>query len=168
VRARVAVLATHATIYRGTLLENLTAFKDGAVRERALELARVLGLDDFIAALPHGLDTAIGGSDTLVPSGVAKRIAIVRALAADPAVILFDNAHTGFDQESDNRLKDYLASLKGKRTIVIVTQRPSYLSLCERLYGLRKGSLIEFDSVQAATAPPPEETEEEELLERLA
>jgi ATP-binding cassette subfamily C protein LapB len=168
VRARVAVLATHATIFRGTLLENLTAFKDGAVRERALELARVLGLDDFIAALPHGLDTLIGGSDTLVPSGVAKRIAIVRALATDPAVILFDNAHTGFDQESDNRLKDYLASLKGRRTIVIVTQRPSYLSLCEKLYGLRKGSLIEFDSVQAATAPPPEETEEEELLERLA
>jgi ATP-binding cassette subfamily C protein LapB len=167
VRARVAVLATHATIFRGTLLENLTAFKDGVVRDRALELARVLGLDDYIAALPQGLDTAIGGSDTLVPSGVAKRIAIVRALAVDPAVILFDNAHTGFDQESDNRLRDYIASLKGKRTIVLVTQRPSYLSLCDKLYGLRKGTLVEFDSVQAATAPPPDESEEE-LVELIA
>ncbi len=167
VRARVAVLATHATIFRGTLLENLTSFKDGVVRDRALELARALGLDDYIATLPQGLDTLIGGSDTLVPSGVAKRIAIVRALAADPAVILFDNAHTGFDQESDNRLRDYLASLKGKRTIVLVTQRPSYLSLCDKLYGLRKGTLIEFDSVRTATAPPPDESEEE-LAEQIA
>jgi ATP-binding cassette subfamily C protein LapB len=167
VRARVAVLATHATIFRGTLLENLTSFKDGVVRERALELAGVLGLDDYIAALPQGLDTAIGGSDTLVPSGVGKRIAIARALATDPAVILFDNAHTGFDQESDNRLREYLASLRGKRTIVLVTQRPSYLSLCDSLYGLHKGSLIEFDSVQAATAPPPDESEEE-LQELIA
>lgn len=167
VRARVAVLATHATIFRGTLLENLTGFKDGAIRERALELAGVLGLDDYVAALPQGLDTPIGGGETLVPSGVAKRIAIVRALATDPTVILFDNAHTGFDQESDSRLRAYLSSLIGARTIVLVTQRPSYLSLCDRLYGLRKGALITFDSVQAATAPPPEE-DEEVRMERYA
>ncbi len=158
-RRRIGVLPTHAVIYRGTILENLTGFKDGEIRDRALTLARELGLDEYLASLPQGLDTFIGGSETLVPTGVAKRIAIVRVLATDPAIILFDNAHAGFDQDSDERLRRYFARCKGQRTIVLISQRPSYLSLCDRLFGLREGAFVPFSSVQDATTPPPAERE---------
>lgn len=143
-RRHVALLSTSPTIYRGTVLENLTAFADGPVRERALQIARLIGLEPYIASLSEGLDTRIGGGDVLVPTGIAQRIAIVRALAQDPRIVLFDNANAGFDQQADEAFKRFLERIKGRRTIVLATDRPSYLALCQKVYVLKAGRLEEM------------------------
>jgi ATP-binding cassette subfamily C protein LapB len=139
-RRRIALLPTSPTIYAGTLLENLTLFEDGPAKRRALALCRVLGLADYVGGLSGGLDTPLGGSSD-TPMGVAQRISIVRSLAQDPRIVLFDTANAALDHEADRLLLAFFERQKGKRAAVFVTDRPSYLRLCDTVYEMVDGRL---------------------------
>jgi ATP-binding cassette subfamily C protein LapB len=133
-------MPTSPSIYAGTLLENLTLFEDGPAKRRALALCRVLGLESYIASLSKGLDTPLNGSaDT--PLGIAQRISIVRALANDPRIILFDTANAALDLEADRQLLAFFARQKGRRAAVFVTDRPSYLRMCDVVFEMADGRL---------------------------
>ncbi|NOT42271.1 MAG: ATP-binding cassette domain-containing protein [Alphaproteobacteria bacterium] len=139
-RRQVALMPTSPTIYAGTLLENLTLFEDGPVKRRALALCRILGLEEYVARLSRGLDTPLsGGAD--MPLGIAQRISIVRVLAHDPRIALFDMANAALDHEADKLLLSFFEHHKGKRAAVFVTDRPSYLRLCDRVYDMADGRL---------------------------
>lgn len=139
-RRRIALLPTSPTIYAGTLLENLTLFEDGPAKRRALALCRVLGLADYVGGLSRGLDTPLtGASDT--PAGIAQRISIIRSLAQSPRVILFDTANAALDYDADRMLLAFFERQKGKRAAVFVTDRPSYLKLCDTVYEMVDGRL---------------------------
>jgi ATP-binding cassette, subfamily C, bacterial LapB len=140
VRRQIALMPTSPTIYGGTLLENLTLFEDGPVKRRALALCRLLGLEDYVAGLSRGLDTPLsGGADT--PLGIAQRISIVRVLAHDPRIVLFDTANAALDHGADSFLLSFFERQKGKRAAVFVTDRPSYLRLCDEVYDMTEGRL---------------------------
>lgn len=139
-RRQIALMPTSPTIYTGTLIENLTMFEDGAMKRRALALCRMLGLEDYVAGLSRGLETPMSGAgDT--PMGIAQRISIVRALAHNPRVVLFDTANAALDLDADKRLLQFFARQKGKRAVVFVTDRPSYLNLCDAVYHMADGKL---------------------------
>jgi ATP-binding cassette subfamily C protein LapB len=139
-RRQIALMATSPTIYAGTLLENLTLFEDGEVKRRALALCRVLGLEDYVAGLARGLETPLSGAgDT--PLGVAQRIAVIRALAQNPRIVLFDTANAALDHDADRLLLSYFVRQKGKRAAVFVTDRPSYLRLCDAVFEMVDGRL---------------------------
>lgn len=139
-RRQIALMPTSPTIYAGTLLENLTMFEDGPVKRRALALCRVLGLEEYVASLSRGLETPLsGGGET--PLGIAQRISIVRALAHSPRVILFDTANAALDLDADKRLLQFFARQKRRRAAVFVTDRPSYLNLCDTVYHMADGKL---------------------------
>jgi ATP-binding cassette subfamily C protein LapB len=140
VRRRIALLPTSPTIYTGTLLENLTLFEDGPAKRRALALCRVLGLADYVGGLSRGLDTPLGGSSD-TPMGVAQRISIIRSLAQDPKIVLFDTANAALDHEADRLLLAFFERQKGKRAAVFVTDRPSYLRLCDTVFEMVDGRL---------------------------
>ncbi|MBL8780084.1 MAG: ATP-binding cassette domain-containing protein [Alphaproteobacteria bacterium] len=139
-RRQIALLPTSPTIYAGTLLENLTLFEDGPAKRRALALCRVLGLADYVGSLSRGLDTPLtGSSDT--PMGIAQRISIVRSLAQSPRIVLFDTANAALDHDADRMLLAYFERQKGKRAAVFVTDRPSYLRMCDTIYEMVDGRL---------------------------
>ncbi len=139
-RRQIALMPASPTIYAGTFLENLTLFEDGAVKRRALALCRVLGLENYVARLNRGLETPLSGvGDT--PSGVAQQISIARLLARKPRVVLFDTANAALDHEADKRLLDYFTRRKGRLAAVFVTDRPSYLRICDTIYEMVDGRL---------------------------
>lgn len=139
-RRKIALMSASPTIYAGTVLENLTLFEDGPAKRRALALCRALGLEDYVAGLSRGLDTPLSGAgDT--PLGIAQRISIVRTLANNPSIVLFDTANSALDLDADRRLLAYFASQKGKRAAVFVTDRPSYLKLCDVIFDMADGRL---------------------------
>ncbi len=139
-RRQIALLPTSPTIYAGTLLENLTLFEDGPAKRRALVLCRVLGLADYVGSLSRGLDTPLNGS-TDTPAGIAQRISIVRSLAQNPRFVLFDTANAALDHEADRMLLAFFERQKGKRAAVFVTDRPSYLRMCDTIYEMVDGRL---------------------------
>ncbi len=150
-RAQIGHMPQSGALFRGTLLDNLTMFREGDVVERAIDLAQALGLDEVITRMPRGLDTRLGETtvDTL-PDGVKQRIIMVRALVDQPQIILFDNANAALDQQSDQRLGILLQRYRGSRTMVIASHRPSLLRMCDRCYRVIDGQLHQIDIPRAA------------------
>lgn len=142
-RTRIAYLPQKPSMFRGTILDNLTMFKGDEYIDDALKIGEMLELNKILARMPDGYETVIGdGAQSEIPTGIAQRITIARALAAKPDVILFDEANSGLDNQSDNDLQKLIGQLKGTATIVLVSYRPSLLRLADKQYDLIDGHLI--------------------------
>ena len=167
-RSRIGYVPQKGVIYEGSILENMTLFREGEAIRNAIALANLLGLTELIAKLPAGLDTPIGGTavDSL-PEGLRQKIIIVRALVTDPDILLFDDANANFDLINDSRLLKVIKSFKGHLSIVIVTHRPSYLKICDRCFELQDGVLTTHVPF-GASAPPPQSTAAPKVSEGLA
>lgn len=139
----IALLPQQGAIVPGTVLENLTMF-DTSLNQEALRIASRLGLDRTVSRMKMGYETPLSeGHNETIPVGLWQVIVIVRALVHQPSVILFDEANTSLDMYSDQLLRDYLAEQKGRCCAVLVTPRPSLLSLADKVYVLADGKLIE-------------------------
>lgn len=143
-RRQVAYLSQSSSLMQGTILENLASFRGIADVEAGLAAAHLLKLDEVVNRLPAGLETRVGdGAHDALPVGVKQGICLARALAGNPGVILFDEANSSLDAKSDKILKDALASLKGGPSMIMVSHRPSYLALADRIFELSDGQLVE-------------------------
>ncbi len=155
VRATIAYIPQRPEMFLGTIIENMTLF-DVSRSAKAKQLARDLGIDRFVARLPLGYETMVGegGNDSL-PRGIRQLLSIVRALAQEPRIVLFDEANTAVDGGGDQALRAVFEALKGKATIVLMTSRPSMLSLADRTYKLLQGRLVDSKTAAAEAAARP-------------
>jgi ATP-binding cassette subfamily C protein LapB len=143
-RRLIAFLPQSPALFRGSILDNLTMFQDGERVDAALAAAKLIGLHDKVRRLPAGYGTEIGdGAAEQLPSGMRQMIVVARALAGRQRIILFDEANSAFDSQSDAHLKQVLAALKGKTTMVLVSHRPSVLALSDRVFDIVGGKLVE-------------------------
>ncbi|NBJ11109.1 peptidase domain-containing ABC transporter [Microvirga arsenatis] len=140
VRRLVALVPPDPALVRGTLLQNLTMHQPER-EAAALRFATELGLDQVASSLPGGWHTPVGVAATPLPRGAAQRIAIVRALIEEPRILLLDDITSQLDADSDARLARLLARLRGEVTVVIVTHRPSTLSIADRVFAIRSARL---------------------------
>ncbi len=144
VRREIAYLPQEGVLFNGTLLENLTMFRQDK-EITAFDMARLLGLDHVVAHMPMGYDTQVGdGAGESLPRGIKQRIAIARALVDKPRILLFDEANTAMDSAGDAMLKDLLERLKGRVTLVLVTQRPSLLQLADEVYEIKDTTVVPY------------------------
>jgi ABC-type bacteriocin/lantibiotic exporter with double-glycine peptidase domain len=141
---RVVYLSTAAKMFDGTLLENITAFNPARVTA-ALQIAQALGLTEFVSNLPRGWDTVVGNTASeALPPGYRQRLAIVRAFASQPNLVLFDDANAEVDLLGDRLLLEFLSSIKGRVTVLMVTQREEFQALADRLIALEHGQVVEL------------------------
>ncbi len=144
-RRHVCYLPQKATLFEGTLLENLTMFRGDRYARKAMQFADRLHLHSVIAQMPQGYDTRVdNGQSSRIPGGVRQRIALVRALtlADDIRLLLFDESYSHLDRESNQALMEVLQELKSECTTVIVSHRPSFIGLADRSFVLRSGLLV--------------------------
>jgi len=159
IRPQIAYLPQRPILMQGTVLENLTFFRQREYLDIALEYAARLGLDAIFARMPDGYDTQVGeASASSLPSGVAQRIVIARALALNPKFILFDEANASLDHKGEEFLKNVIADLRSDTGIVLVTYRPSLLSMADRRYALKDGGLVPFEVSKTSKAVPKKVT----------
>ena len=141
----VAYLPQKAQMFEGSLLDNVSVFEPDRV-ERALTTAKMLGLGDFVAKMPRGWDSPVGDTAAdAMPPGYRQRIAIVRALSNQPNIILFDDATSVMDSDGDATFLKFMEAVRGKVTVVLVSQRPSFLRLADRTLFLQEGHLYEVE-----------------------
>ena len=141
--ARIGYLPEKGTIFNGSIMENLTIF--GAVPEEdAMTAAKHLGIIDAVALLPNGFKTTISDNVTdPIPPGLKQRIAIARTLARRPNIIMFDNADRGLDREGYNLVFRTLGRLKGRITMLFVSDDRNILRLADQEYHIVNGKLQE-------------------------
>ncbi len=152
---RIAYLPQRGELFNGTILENITMF-DPSLDATALEVARGLGLDKVVATMRNGYETVVGNTAAdAMPGGVKQRIAIARALVHRPKVVLFDEANLAIDSAGDEDLRALLASMKGDRTMVLVTHRPSLLNLADRVFEIKGSRLVASTAQEALSNSGP-------------
>lgn len=155
-RKQMAFLSADADVYSGTILDNMTYFRGGKYIGKAIKIAKQLGIDEEIKRLPEGYGTQVGdGAGGILPAGFIQRITIIRAMVDDPKVVLFDNANNGLDSNSDNTLMEYMRSLHGKATVILVTSRPSWLRMADHRYVMTDGDLQVKTAEEQPAQPAP-------------
>lgn len=108
--------------------------------KRALRAAQ---LEEFIATLPKGMDTVVGERGVRLSGGQRQRIGIARALYHDPAVLVLDEATSALDGATERGVMQAVDAFRGSKTILIVAHRLSTVELCDRLFRLNHGRLVE-------------------------
>ncbi len=137
----------NATV-RGSVLDNLTLFRTEQI-EAARAAARMLDLEGDINRLPRGYDTRLGEAATeTLPVGFLQRVAIARAIASRPRLLILDEANGSFDYASDQALGKGLLSLKGEITMVLITNRPSFAAIADRLFTLVDGKFCQLEQTR--------------------
>ena len=153
-RSQIGIVPQHGVIFEGTILENMTLYREGEAAEQAIAIAASLGLGEIISKFPDGLDTYIGGSAaSSLSEGVKQMIVIVRSLVGNPKIIFFDDSNANFDVKNDKKLIEVIKEMKGSRTMVVVSHRPSLLRLCDRNFKLQAGELQACHPFEAPVMP---------------
>lgn len=153
-RSQIGIIPQHGALFEGTILENMTLYREGDAIKQAVEISKVLGLNEIIAKLPNGLDTVIdGASRDSMPEGVKQKIIMIRSLVGYPQIVFLDDANANFDLKNDQKLAEILARLKGRRTMVIVSHRPSFLRICDQQFVLENGALVAPTTSSHKTPP---------------
>ncbi|MEI4472068.1 ABC transporter ATP-binding protein [Frigidibacter sp. MR17.24] len=150
--AQIGYLRPETVLYRGTIMDNLSRFGQVPVSD-LMFVAHQLRLDEDLRALPQGFDTTLrGDGGDPVPPGLRQRIALARALASRPRVILFNHADTGLDRRSYTALYDLFARLRGQATVLIASDDPTIRALAHHRFVLQ-GRQLTKDAAVARRGP---------------
>lgn len=144
----VAYVSQEPRLLHASVTENIRFFRDldDAAIRRAAELA---GIHETIMAWPEGYATLVGPRADAVSGGQQQRVCLARALAARPEVLVLDEPTSALDPQSEAKIQESLAALKGQLTLFVVAHRMSTLSVCDKVMVIVDGRLQAFDTVSA-------------------
>jgi ABC-type multidrug transport system fused ATPase/permease subunit len=154
-RARVGVVTQRTEILAGTLAENITLFAD-APRASIEAAVAELGLTDWVAGLPQGLDTLLGPGGTSLSAGEEQLVAVARLLVRDVQVVVLDEATARMDPLTESRVVAAADRLLARRTGVLVAHRLSTIERAEMVAVLDHGRVIQHgmrDELAAVEGP---------------
>ena len=146
---RVAFVPQDAVLFTGTVAENIRFFREGlddTALMRAAEQANVLA---DIERLPLGFDTHLGERGSQLSGGQRQRLSIARALVGEPELLVLDEPTSALDGLSEALIRETLAGLHGRVTVVIIAHRMSTLDLCDRIAVIEHGRLTALGSPDA-------------------
>lgn len=147
-RTRIALVSQSPTLFPASVHDNIAYGLRAPVPPAVVRAAaRAAGIDDFILSLPHGFATLIGdgGGGSGLSGGQAQRIAIARALARRPDVLVLDEATSALDMESAGVVRESVRRLvrEGGLTVVIITHAREMMEVAERVVVLEGGRVVE-------------------------
>jgi ATP-binding cassette subfamily B protein len=142
-RRRLAIVHQEVDIFNGTVLDNLV-YGNPAIALSEVEAAcRIAKVDDVIRDLPHGYYTIVGERGVRLSGGQRQRLGIARALIVNPDVLVFDEATSSLDYESERAIQVAMKSILGTRTTLIIAHRLSTVREADVIVVLDRGRIVE-------------------------
>lgn len=145
-RQRLAIVHQEVDVFNGTILENLTYANPNASPEAVAAACEMAQVDAFIDHLPQGYATMVGERGVRLSGGQRQRLGIARALLADPDVLVFDEATSSLDYESEQEIQRALQRITGTRTMIIIAHRLSTVRDADQIVVLDQGEIQEMGS----------------------
>src|SRR5215208_6798574 len=142
-RAHMALVGQDTLLLPASIAANIGYGRPGASRDHIAEAARLAGAAAFIEALPDGYDTLLAEGGQNLSGGQRQRIAIARALVTGAPVLILDEPTSALDPYHEEHLIETLRSLRGLRTVLLVTHRLPSVASCDRIYVMDGGHIAE-------------------------
>ncbi|RKE21219.1 ABC transporter ATP-binding protein [Streptomyces sp. TLI_171] len=151
-RANVVMVTQESFLFSGTVAENIAVGKPDATRAEVEAAARAIGAHGFIAALPDGYDTDVRKRGGRISAGQRQLVAFARALLADPAVLILDEATSSLDVPGEQAVQHAMRTVLAGRTAVIIAHRLSTVEIADRVLVMDQGRIVEDDTPAALIA----------------
>lgn len=142
-RHHIIMVPQTVSLFTGTIADNLRIASPAASLPQLEEAISDVNLSNWIASLPHGLDTQIGEEGGTLSGGQRQRIGIARALLSGAQYIIFDEATSSVDVENEEEIWRCIGSLSYDKTIIIISHRLSTIAHAHRIYVMDKGSIVQ-------------------------
>jgi len=146
-RRHVALVEQEPSVFHTTVADNIRYARPGATMDEVRDAARAAGLDDLLARLPDGFATIVGERGSALSAGERQRIAIARALVADPSVLVLDEPTAALDPASERKVAEELDRLMRGRTTIVITHRMALAASADRVLLVDNGGIVELDHV---------------------
>jgi ATP-binding cassette subfamily B protein len=145
-RSKLAIVLQDAYLFQGTVRENIAFGTRGASDEELSKAAERTQALQLVESLPEKWSTKIGDRSGALSSGERQLIAFARALAADPEILVLDEATSSVDPETESRIQRALEALLAERTAIIIAHRLSTIRRVDRIIVLVQGRIVEEGS----------------------
>ncbi len=145
-RQQIGVVLQENTLFNRSVRDNIALSNPALPIEAVMEAARLSGAHEFICELPEGYDTQVGERGTSLSGGQRQRIAIARALISNPRILIFDEATSSLDYESERIIQDNMRRICAGRTVLIIAHRLSAVRDANRIIVLERGQIAEQGS----------------------
>jgi ATP-binding cassette, subfamily B, bacterial HlyB/CyaB len=145
-RRQIGVVLQENILFNRTIHENIALGDPAMPRVMVMQAARLAGADEFIAQLPQGYDTMIEERGANLSGGQRQRIAIARALATNPRILIFDEATSSLDYDSERIIQENMRAIVRGRTVIIIAHRLAAVRPCTRIVGMQRGEIVEVGS----------------------
>ena len=145
-RKRVGVVLQDFHIFSGSIADNIALGNPNISRQRVIEAARTVNAHDFISALPQGYDTPLTERGQNLSQGQRQLLAFARVLAADPEILVLDEATASIDTETELLIQEALQRLTAGRTSIIIAHRLQTIQEADRVMVLDQGEVVEIGS----------------------
>jgi len=143
IRRRMALVPQEGTLFAASARDNLRYGAWDADEDRIWEAARAANAEDFIKALPQGLDTFLGEGGARLSGGQRQRVAIARALLRNAPILLLDEATSALDAESERLVQEALDRLMKDRTTLVIAHRLATVRAADRIVVMDAGRIVE-------------------------
>ncbi len=128
-------------LFHGTILENIRFGREQCTMDEAIQAAMKAQCHSFITALPYGYDTNIGDDGVKLSGGQRQRITIARALVNNPSILIWDEATSSLDAESEEELQKSMWEWWDEKTVIIVAHRMSTIKYVDKIIVLSNGKI---------------------------
>jgi ATP-binding cassette subfamily B protein len=140
-RSQLGIVPQEGFLFAGTIRDNIRFGRPGATDEEIMGACRAIGVDDFIARLPQGLETPTHERGVTMSSGERQLVALARALMADPRVLILDEATSNLDLATEAMIERALDVLLGGRTAILIAHRLNTAKRADRIVVVDHGGI---------------------------
>ncbi len=145
-RSQIGLVTQETFLFNDTVRANIAIGKPNAELTEIVEATKLAGAHSFISKLPKGYDTIIGERGDLLSGGERQRLAIARAILKNPPILIFDEATSQLDAQSEHLITEAIERIREKRTVIIIAHRLSTVRLAHRIVLIQEGRIVEYGS----------------------
>ncbi|WP_458783939.1 ABC transporter ATP-binding protein/permease [Vallitalea sediminicola] len=145
-RKKIGIISHNSYIFNGTIEDNLRMGKRDANDEEIKNALENANLYDFVMELPSRLKTNVGEGGALLSGGQKQRLALARIILSDPEIIIFDEATSNIDVESEEKIWESIYELAKDKTVILISHRLANVKNADMIYVLDKGNMVEGGS----------------------
>jgi len=143
IRNMMGIVTQESILFNDTVFNNIAFGMEDATEEDVVEAAKIANAHEFIVSIENGYQSFIGDRGTKLSGGQRQRLSIARAVLKNPQILIFDEATSSLDTESERLVQDALMKLLVNRTSIVIAHRLSTIRFADEIIVIDKGRLVE-------------------------